>query len=449
MSVGQGWYMSRGKRSSLLVLSLTLAFLLVVPVFADSHVRAVRLSDAQGAVQIDRNTGQGFENAFLNLPLTQGAKIRTQERGQAAVEFEDGSTVRLAPNTTVELPQLLLRDSGVKFSTVNVEEGTAYVDFLGTKDNIVEVTFARESLTLTKAVHLRVEMVDVNATVAVFKGEASITGPQGTAEVNKNHTADFDLLDDHYTVAAGIDELPYDSWDRQQAEFQQQYSTRSYSKYSPDAYGSADLNYYGSFFSVPGYGMLWQPYFIGAGWDPFMNGAWALYPGSGYGWVSGYPWGWTPYRCGAWTFLQTYGWAWQPTGSCMAWNTFPVVLNAPRNFVLPRPPLLPGRRIFPVNLGPAPVQSGNRLQIATNSAGLGIARGSIRNLGQLSQRVDQTGFVTTRVHTPSVGGGWWHSGTAPASHMGMSMGHGSSSGSSMSSGHSMGGGHASSVGGHH
>jgi len=345
------------------------------------------------------------------------------------------------------LPQLVLRDSGVKVSTIKVQEGTAYVDFLGTKDNVLEVTFAREDLTLTQAVHLRVAVEDVDATVAAFKGQASVTGPKGTVEVNKNHTASFDLLDDHYTVASGIDEFPFDSWDKQEAQYQQQYG-RSTSSYSSTGYGTADLNYYGNFFTVPGYGMLWQPYFIGAGWDPFMNGAWAFYPGSGYSWVSAYPWGWTPYHCGAWNYFPMYGWAWQPGGACMPLNSFPVIRRAPVGFVRPRPPLLPGHRIFPMHRGPMPVQAGNKVNIASNSAGLGISRGSIRNLGQLSSRAEQTGFVTTKVHTSSAGTGWWHSGTAPVAHVSSSMGHGfSSAGHSMSGG--MGGGHSSSGGGGH
>jgi hypothetical protein len=436
--------MSRSKLLPKVLVSLALVCAVAIPSLADSQARVVRLSDVQGSVQIDRNTGQGFERAFLNLPLTQGIKIRTQEQGQAGLEFEDGSTVRLVPDTTIELPQLLLRDSGVKLSTVHLQEGTAYVDFFGTKDNILELTFAREKVTLTQPVHLRIVMADVDASVAVFKGEASIMGPKGTVEVTKNHTASFDLLDDHYALANNIDDYPYDSWDKQQARYQQQYSNNSsYSNYSPYAYGGDDLNYYGSFFSLPGYGTFWQPYFIGAGWDPFMNGAWAFYPGFGYGWVSAYPWGWTPYHCGSWMFLPMYGWVWQPGGAWMGWNTVPVILTSPAGFVPPRPPIFPGRRIFAVNRGPVPVQTGNRLELASNSAGLGIPRGSIRNLGQLSQRVEQHGFVTARVHSAPAGSGWWHSGTAPVSHMGRSMGHGFSSISSGSSmgGHSSGGGH--------
>lgn len=438
--------MPRRKRLPKVLPSVVLVCAFAFPCLADSQARVVRLSDVQGNVQIDRNTGQGYEKAFLNLPLTQGVKLHTQENGQAALEFEDGGTVRLAPKTIIELPQLSLRDSGAKVSAIRLQEGIAYVNCFGAKDDVLEVTFGHEKLTLTQPTHLRIAVGDVDAAVAVFKGEVQITSPKGIVEVSKNHTASFDLVDDHYYLADQIDDYPYDEWDKQQAKYQQQYSDASYPGYSPYAYGTNDLNYYGSFFDLPGYGTLWQPYFIGAGWDPFMNGAWAYSPGFGYGWVSAYPWGWTPYHYGSWMHLPLYGWVWQPGGAWMGGNTYPVYLNPPLGFVPPRSPLLPGQRIIPVNRGPVGWHNGNKVQIAGNSAGLGIPLGSIKNLSQLSQLVEQKGTVTTKIHGPSVG--LWHDGTAPVSHLGSSMGHGfSSMGHSISSG--AGGGHASGGGGHH
>jgi FecR protein len=438
--------MSQWKPLPKVLPSFALVCAIAIPCMAGSQARVVRLSDVQGNVQIDRNTGQGYEKAFLNLPLTQGVKLHTEEGGQAALEFEDGSTVRLAPKTIIDLPQLSLRDSGAKVSAVHLQEGATYINYFGAKDDVLELTFGREKLTLTQPAHLRIAMGDVDAAVAVFKGEVQITGPKGTVEVTKNHTASFDLVDNHYYLADQIDEYPYDSWDKQQAKYQQQYSNNSYSSYSPYAYGTDDLSYYGSFFSLPGYGMLWQPYFTGAGWDPYMNGAWAFCPGFGYGWVSAYPWGWTPYHYGSWMYFPMYGWAWQPGGAWMGYNTYPVFLNPPLGFVGPLPPMLAGLRVIPVNRGPVGVHNGNKVQIANNSAGLGIPRGSVKNLGQLSQLVEQRGTVTAKVHTASMGSGWWHSGTAPVAHAGSAMGHGfSSMGHGMSSGvgggHSSGGGH--------
>jgi len=392
---------------------------LTVPAFADSQARVVRLSEVQGDVAVDRNSGQ-YEKAFLNLPITQGVKLQTKNDGRAEVEFEDGGTLRLTPNSVISFPQLSLRDSGTKVSTVHLQEGTAYVNFAGAKDTEFTMTFGHEKLAFTHSAHLRIEMDDATATLAVFSGDVQVEGDSGTVAINKNHTATFDLTDDdRYTLAKNLEPDPFDAWDKQQDQYHQQYASNSYSSYSPYAYGTTDLNYYGNFSNVPGYGMLWQPYFAGAGWDPFMNGAWAFSPGFGYGWVSGYPWGWTPYHYGSWVYLPTYGWGWQPGGSWAGWSA-PRIIHPPSNFHAPQPPSSSGQGIIAVNRGPMPVQLGrsfNRLEISQNSAGLGIPRGGIKNLNQLSSTVQEKGFATAKVHTAPVGISWWNGGgySSPAS----------------------------------
>ena len=385
-----------------------------VVAFADSQARVVRLGEAQGDVRIDRNTGQGYEKAFLNLPITQGMKIQTGDNGRASLELEDGSAVRLTPNTVLEIPKLSLRDSGTKVSTFHLQEGIAYINFLGAKDSEFTLAFASETVAVNQTAHFRVEMGDTNAEVAVFKGAVQIAAQSGTVEVGKGKTASFNLINNSHELTAEIEDQPDDSWDKQQGQFQQEYSSKSYASYSPYQYGTSDLNYYGSFFDAPGYGSVWQPYFAGAGWDPFMNGAWAFYPGFGYGWVSGYPWGWTPYHYGSWVYLPSSGWAWRPGGAWTGSNTVPLVSHAPVHFNGPQPPIAPGLRLQAVNHGPLTTQVGkslNRVQIPNNSAGLGVPRGSVMNLRELSHAAQQKGFATTTLHTGPTGlSAWLNSG---------------------------------------
>src|SRR6266481_1649198 len=106
---------------------------LAVPSFADSQARIVRLSQVDGDVQIDRNTGLGYEKAFLNLPIVQGNKLRSGQNARAEIEIEDGSTLRITPGTMVEFSELALRDSGARASTLNLQTGTAYLNFKGNK----------------------------------------------------------------------------------------------------------------------------------------------------------------------------------------------------------------------------------------------------------------------------------------------------------------------------
>src|SRR5690348_2315716 len=101
-----------------------LLFALLTPaLFADSYARIVRLSEVDGSVQIDRNTGKGIENAIPNMPVTQGVRLESGDNGRAEVEFENGSVLRLADNTSVEFTQLSLASNGDRMSDVRVNDG--------------------------------------------------------------------------------------------------------------------------------------------------------------------------------------------------------------------------------------------------------------------------------------------------------------------------------------
>ena len=112
----------------------------VSPSQANSKVRIVRLSEVKGEVQLDRKIDRGFESAMANLPVTEGASLKTGN-GVAEVEFEDNSTVRVGQNSLVEFPRLELLPSGAKASSIKVLQGMVYVNLLNTKGNEFTVAF--------------------------------------------------------------------------------------------------------------------------------------------------------------------------------------------------------------------------------------------------------------------------------------------------------------------
>ncbi len=331
--------MSVRRVSALAFLLVLVAALVLAPsACADSYVRIVRLSLVDGPVQIDRATGQGFEKAIMNMPITQGVKLSTPDDARAEVEFEDGTTLRLAPNTEVAFPELGLRSTGARFTTVVVAQGTAYFNVRHKGKDEFQVAFDNRQVRIDHDVHFRLDLTGGNPELAVFSGELHVAGPQERATVKKNETLTLDLGDaGRYDLARNVAPEPYDSWDTDRLQYASQYATSSYTANSPYYYGASDLNYYGAWSYWPGYGMLWRPFGVGYGWDPFYNGAWCWYPGFGYTWVSTYPWGWTPYRYGSWFFVPGYGWAWQP-GAWGTWYTVPPVYNAPPTFHRPKPP---------------------------------------------------------------------------------------------------------------
>jgi len=389
------------------------AAFLVVSASGESKARIVRLSEVQGTVQFDRAAGDGFDKAFLNLPVIEGSKLKTGKDGRAEVEFEDGSALRLAPNSEVDFIRLALGDDGQKLSTVQLVSGTVYANLHPKKagqktgDQFL-LNFDRESVTVPQAAHFRVELADARATVAVFKGKLSATSPSGQIDVAEKHSATIDLSNkdlakndvansdpakkNTFVIAKNYQDDPSDDWDRQQNDYHDRYASAGGSTLSsPYGYGMSDLNYYGNFMSVPGYGNVWQPYFIGANWSPFQDGGWAFYSGAGYMWVSGYPWGWMPYNYGNWAFAPGFGWVWQP-GNWNSWNAFPLVVNAPVGTKVPTAPAS-GHQTVMVGLGLGANPAGGaarRLTINPGSAGFGVPRGSVSHLDRLAKTMERT-----------------------------------------------------------
>jgi uncharacterized protein DUF6600/FecR-like protein len=408
-----------------------------LPALAESQARIVRLSDVKGTVQIDKNSGLGFESAFANLPITQGTQLRTRDNGRAEIEFEDGSTLRIIPNTTLEFSRLGLSDEGKRISAIKLVEGRAYVNWVGKSGDEFTLNFSQERVSLGPAAHFRVDSSSSLSEVASLKNDLEVLGPSGAVKVGKNKIVSFDAEDnDRSALAKDIEEDPYDQWDEQSIEYHDQHAKNNSTPYG---YGSSDLSYYGAYSNVPGYGTLWQPYFVGSGWDPFMDGAWSWYPGMGYMWASAYPWGWMPYYYGNWMNVPGYGWGWQPGG----WGTWKGGIHyvgaAIAGF---RPPVVPTGTVSAVVVGKGgPVvteRPSMQAVIRSGSAGLGIPRGSYENLHHLNTQVAKTGFV--EVHAApafaasSPAGGYGY-GTANSTGFG---GVGHASGGSM--GHASGGG---------
>lgn len=98
---------------------------------ADSFVRIVRISLLTGESQVSHapepaTAPRRWSQAILNAPLVEGEAIRTRNDGQAEVQLECGSALRLAPNSELTFTRLRLRSDGVRFTRVTMDFGTAF-----------------------------------------------------------------------------------------------------------------------------------------------------------------------------------------------------------------------------------------------------------------------------------------------------------------------------------
>lgn len=394
----------------------------------DSHVRIVRISQVAGHVGLDRATGK-VEATMTNMPVIEKSRLATGPDGYAEVEFEDGSTLRLAPDSQVNFPHLILRSSGAKATTVELAQGMAYVSLEKTKGNEFTIKAGESTIPVPPGAHLRLGVNQKKVTLAVFNGDVEMKAGPASATVSKNRTAIFDpgsaATMAKIDVQKNVDDASYDEWDKSSMDYHHRYSKASAYGSSLYSYGIPDMNYYGGFVNAAGCGgSFWRPYFVSAGWDPYANGVWTYYQNAGYSWVSPYPWGWMPYHSGAWSFCPGVGWGWRPGSAWMGLaNGAPALRMQP----IPGKPGPPDQSVArggspirhpgpqrPVAVPRASMILSNRTPLVVSkidkpgnfvfqrdSAGLGVPRGSLDSLHRVSNHVERNGFVNRQVYMQS------------------------------------------------
>ena len=342
--------------SSLLTLLVASVFLLAASgvARADSQVRAVRLSNISGSVQISLGADVTFSQAYPNMPLTEGARLEAGDDGRAEIQFEDGSVARLTPNSSVSLSALRRDGSGVPVNGIEVLSGLAYFEIGKVREQPFTIEFNNVQVTPSKGTIVRVNLDANPPELSVMHGSAHLSGGSFyEVDVRENQTIKFDASDPaRYDTVVGVNGDTWDEWnaDRDQALAALSAQETREAALNGGGAGWSDLDYYGNWYSMPGYGNVWSPNGAGMGWDPYGSGYWGYYPGAGYQWISGNPWGWLPYRCGSWNYFNSYGWGWSPNSCGNGWgfgNSFGpgsggiIVVGAPKNYRLPQRPERP------------------------------------------------------------------------------------------------------------
>ncbi len=139
----------------------------------DSHARIVRISYVEGEVRL--NNGHGYENVTMNVPITEGNWLMTRSDGWAEVQLEDGSMIRLAPDTQISFSQLGRFSSGGTVTTVDLDQGEAEFKIGQHGDNQFQVTVRNKTIVLNRAGRFRVTNTNSEPLqIAVWNGEVGV-----------------------------------------------------------------------------------------------------------------------------------------------------------------------------------------------------------------------------------------------------------------------------------
>jgi hypothetical protein len=287
-----------------------LALWLLPIALSAGQARYARLGDFDGAVQAQLQAADDWQPARRNLPLRESSWVRTEGAARVEVELDDGSVLRLGPDSLAELSDYTRLSTGQRITLISLDHGLAYfTGAAGAKDSLV-VAVPGAQVSIGQGAHLRLEARDPLSLIAATDGVARFSSP----------TAEFDLtpgqmvkLDPghpaRFVLNREIPPLETDRWSEERDKVL--LSTTSAAHVPGLGYGLADLDAYGVWVQSADFGAVWKPK-TPAGWAPFRNGEWRWYDGLGYTWIGDDPWGWLPYHYGRWMQQEGAGWTWAP-----------------------------------------------------------------------------------------------------------------------------------------
>ncbi len=300
----------KGRRSnSLFMILVSVVLWQPVPAAADNYdppARVARLSYSQGSVSFQPVGDSEWVDAVLNLPIITGDNLWAGENSRAEVHI--GSKA-------IHLD----RDTGISFLTITdhriqlrLMQGSLIVRVRHLDNETFEVDTPNLAFSPQTAGEYRIDVNQEGTETAIttLQGEGEATGPWEPHPILSGQQARFSAsaaMDVDAGEISSTDEFA--DWAAERDRREDDAESASY--LSREMTGYEDLDDYGEWSYVTGYGVVWVPVVVPAGWAPYRFGHWVWVQPWGWTWVDDSPWGFAPFHYGRWAWVDGH-WCWAP-----------------------------------------------------------------------------------------------------------------------------------------
>jgi hypothetical protein len=273
----------------------------------DPPGRVARLNFSQGSISFRPAGEDDWVSAVPNRPMVTGDDLWADEDSRAEVHV-GSAAIRIGAKTGITFLALDDHTTQIRLAQGSLILRVRHVD----DDDNYEIDTPNFAFSLLQPGEYRVDVSeDGNQSVTtVWHGRGRVTGGGFTYTVVANQSATFtgsDHLD--YEVAQLPERDDFDAWAFERDDSEDRADSANY--VSREMTGYEDLDEYGDWSYVAGYGPCWRPRAVVFGWAPYRFGHWIYVGPWGWTWVEDEPWGFAPFHYGRWAFVGN-GWFWVP-----------------------------------------------------------------------------------------------------------------------------------------
>jgi hypothetical protein len=273
----------------------------------DPPGRVARLNFSQGSLSLRPAGEDDWVAAVPNRPMVSGDDLWADENSRAEVHV-GSAAIRLGAKTGITFLALDDRTTQIRLAQGSLILNVRHVD----DDDNYEIDTPNIAFNLLQPGEYRIDVSeDGSQTVTtVWHGRGRVTGGGFTYTVVARQSATF-TGSDHLDYDLG--QLPqhddFDNWAFDRDDRENRADSANY--VSREMTGYEDLDEYGDWSYVAGYGPCWHPRAVVGGWAPYRFGHWVYVGPWGWTWVEDEPWGFAPFHYGRWAFVNS-GWFWVP-----------------------------------------------------------------------------------------------------------------------------------------
>jgi Family of unknown function (DUF6600)/FecR protein len=307
------------KNFAVTVVALALACILAAPSFAQDQAqpqdqdeqdppnRVAQLNYTSGSVSFQPGGEGDWVTAVQNRPLTTGDNLWADKDSRA--ELHIGSTaIRMDSETSMTFLELNDNTTQLRLSAGTVILRVRHLD----DGDTFEVDTPNLAFDVQRTGEYR---VDVNpdggeTLVTIWHGRGEVTGGGESYTVIADQQARFtgtDQLDHEISQVPASDD--FDTWAFQRDDQEDRAESANY--ISTEVTGYQDLDAYGRWHYVGGYGTVWSPAGVAGDWAPYRYGHWVWIAPWGWTWVEDEAWGFAPFHYGRWAYVES-SWCWVP-----------------------------------------------------------------------------------------------------------------------------------------
>jgi hypothetical protein len=274
----------------------------------DPPGRVARLDYSQGSVSFRPAGEDDWVTAVPNRPIVSGDDLWADTDSRAEVHV-GSAAIRLGAQTGITFLALDDTATQIRLAQGSLIVRVRHVD----DDDNYEIDTPNLAFTLLQPGEYRVDVsADGNQTITtVWHGRGRVTGGGFTYSVIAGQAASFNGNQDHldYDLQQVPDRDDFDGWAFERDDREDRADSANY--VSREMTGYEDLDEYGDWSYVPGYGPCWRPRAVVMGWAPYRFGHWVYVGPWGWTWVEDEPWGFAPFHYGRWAYVNS-GWFWVP-----------------------------------------------------------------------------------------------------------------------------------------